>query len=158
VYCCHGGALHTVSVYVLTQNHAFSKAVESARMHTLSVRFADTSTHTSTCTLRTLSMLAYNMLHLQNTTTAASTATLLPLHCCCVVYTQALFPDNTYGVDSGGDPAAIPTLTFDYFKNFHRRFYHPANARIYFYGDDPVPKRLELLDEVSSNVYQCNAC
>eukprot|EP00953_Heterococcus_sp_UTEX-ZZ885_P017019 9553-Heterococcus_DN1.PRE.2 len=60
---------------------------------------------------------------------------------------QALFPDNTYGVDSGGDPAAIPTLTFDYFKNFHRRFYHPANARIYFYGDDYVPKRLELLDE-----------
>ena len=33
---------------------------------------------------------------------------------------QALFPDNTYGVDSGGDPAAIPKLTFDYFKNFHR--------------------------------------
>jgi hypothetical protein len=28
-----------------------------------------------------------------------------------------------------------------------RRFYHPANARVYFYGDDAVPKRLELLDE-----------
>lgn len=29
---------------------------------------------------------------------------------------QALFPDNTYGVDSGGDPTVIPKLTFDEFK------------------------------------------
>lgn len=29
---------------------------------------------------------------------------------------QALFPDNTYGVDSGGDPQDIPKLTFDEFK------------------------------------------
>jgi hypothetical protein len=26
---------------------------------------------------------------------------------------QALFPDNAYGVDSGGDPLRIPDLTFD---------------------------------------------
>lgn len=26
---------------------------------------------------------------------------------------HALFPDNTYGDDSGGDPAAIPDLNFD---------------------------------------------
>eukprot|EP00611_Tribonema_gayanum_P022355 TRINITY_DN4469_c0_g1_i1.p1 TRINITY_DN4469_c0_g1~~TRINITY_DN4469_c0_g1_i1.p1 ORF type:complete len:1067 (+),score=347.82 TRINITY_DN4469_c0_g1_i1:601-3801(+) len=70
---------------------------------------------------------------------------------------QALFPDNTYGVDSGGDPSAIPDLTFDYFKNFHRRFYHPANSRIYFYGDDPVPKRLELLDEYLSEFDSADA-
>ncbi|KAG5190324.1 Metalloenzyme, LuxS/M16 peptidase-like protein [Tribonema minus] len=60
---------------------------------------------------------------------------------------QALFPDNTYGVDSGGDPQDIPNLTYDYFQAFHRRFYHPANSRVYFYGDDAVPERLELLDE-----------
>ena len=59
---------------------------------------------------------------------------------------QALFPDNTYGVDSGGDPLAIPTLTFDAFKGFHERFYHPSNARVYFYGDDDPYERLELLD------------
>lgn len=29
---------------------------------------------------------------------------------------QALSPDNTYGVDSGGDPQVIPKLTFDEFK------------------------------------------
>jgi Zn-dependent M16 (insulinase) family peptidase len=60
---------------------------------------------------------------------------------------QALFPDNTYGVDSGGDPMAIPNLTFEYFKKFHQRFYHPGNSRIYFYGDDPVDKRLDMMCE-----------
>jgi Zn-dependent M16 (insulinase) family peptidase len=29
---------------------------------------------------------------------------------------QALSPDNTYGVDSGGDPNEIPKLTFEEFK------------------------------------------
>lgn len=30
---------------------------------------------------------------------------------------QSMFPDNQYGVDSGGDPKEIPNLTFDYFKD-----------------------------------------
>uniref|UniRef100_A0A7S2FA16 Peptidase M16C associated domain-containing protein n=1 Tax=Octactis speculum TaxID=3111310 RepID=A0A7S2FA16_9STRA len=60
---------------------------------------------------------------------------------------QVLFPDNTYGVDSGGDPPVIPDLTFDGFKGFHGEFYHPSNSRIFFYGDDAPEKRLELLDE-----------
>ncbi|CAN0127407.1 unnamed protein product [Ectocarpus sp. 6 AP-2014] len=59
---------------------------------------------------------------------------------------KTIFPDNAYGVDSGGDPTAIPSLTFEYFKGFHQRFYHPGNSRVYFYGDDPPLKRLELLD------------
>jgi len=33
-----------------------------------------------------------------------------------VTLLQALFPDNTYGVDSGGDPQVIPKLTFEEFK------------------------------------------
>lgn len=31
-------------------------------------------------------------------------------------FMQALFPDNAYGVDSGGDPQVIPKLTFEEFK------------------------------------------
>jgi Zn-dependent M16 (insulinase) family peptidase len=62
----------------------------------------------------------------------------------------SLYPDNAYGVNSGGDPKAIPDLTYDYFKNFHRRFYHPSNAKIVFYGDDPDGRRLEMLDEYLS--------
>lgn len=49
---------------------------------------------------------------------------------------QALFTDNTYGVDSGGDPKVIPSLTWENFSGFHKKFYHPTNSRIYFYGDD----------------------
>jgi Zn-dependent M16 (insulinase) family peptidase len=59
---------------------------------------------------------------------------------------QSLYPDNAYGVNSGGDPKAIPDLTYSYFKNFHARFYHPSNARIVFYGDDPADHRLDMLD------------
>lgn len=60
---------------------------------------------------------------------------------------QSIFPDNTYGVDSGGDPVEIPNLSFEQFANFHQKFYHPANSRIFFAGDDDVAKRLEIMDE-----------
>lgn len=62
----------------------------------------------------------------------------------------SLYPNTTYGVNSGGDPAAIPDLTYEYFKEFHRRFYHPSNSRVVFYGDDDPKKRLELLEEYFS--------
>lgn len=60
---------------------------------------------------------------------------------------RALFPDNAYYFDSGGDPAEIPDLTYEQFKQFHATYYHPSNARIYFYGDDDPIERLRLLDE-----------
>lgn len=66
------------------------------------------------------------------------------------VVQQALFPGNTYGVDSGGDPATIPQLTFERFADFHARFYHPSNSRLWFYGDDDPEKRLAILDKVLS--------
>ena len=64
---------------------------------------------------------------------------------------QSIFPDTTYGVDSGGDPRHIPALTFDQFKRFHDDFYHPSNARIYFYGDDDPEQRLALLHDYLSD-------
>jgi len=60
---------------------------------------------------------------------------------------HSLFPDNAYGVDSGGDPRKIPDLTYEQFKRFHEKYYHPSNAFIYFYGDDDPDRRLELMDE-----------
>jgi len=59
---------------------------------------------------------------------------------------QSVFPDNPYGADYGGDPKEIPDLDFDYLRNFHKKYYHPSNAKFWFYGDDPADKRLELLD------------
>lgn len=60
---------------------------------------------------------------------------------------RSIFPDNTYGVDSGGDPTVIPDLSFEQFADFHAKFYHPGNSRIYFSGDDDVLNRLEIMDE-----------
>ncbi|MBN2515767.1 MAG: insulinase family protein, partial [Deltaproteobacteria bacterium] len=60
---------------------------------------------------------------------------------------QSLFPDNSYGLDSGGDPERIPYLSFEQFSDFHRNYYHPSNARIFFSGDDDPDRRLSLVDE-----------
>ena len=60
---------------------------------------------------------------------------------------QLLFPDNTYGFDSGGDPLIMPELTYEQFSTFHKKTYHPSNARIFFYGDDPADERLRILNE-----------
>jgi len=61
---------------------------------------------------------------------------------------QSLFPDNAYGLDSGGDPKEIPNLTYEQFYDFHKRYYHPSNARIFFYGDDDPLERLNRLESV----------
>ncbi len=60
---------------------------------------------------------------------------------------RSLFPDNTYGFDSGGDPAVITELTYEQFKAFHDTLYHPSNSRIFFYGDDDPAERLRVMDE-----------
>lgn len=79
---------------------------------------------------------------------------------------------------TGGDPAAIPDLTYKGFKTFHEEHYHPSNSLLYFYGDDDEGKRLEIagdylsgfaekaLDfkprhqvrEVCLSVYTCGVC
>jgi presequence protease len=62
----------------------------------------------------------------------------------------SLYPDNTYGVDSGGDPKIILDLTYEKLQAFYRRYYHPSNARFFFYGDDDPDERLRRLDAVLS--------
>ncbi len=59
----------------------------------------------------------------------------------------SLFPDTPYGVESGGDPDAIPNLTQERFTEFHKRFYHPSNSYIFAYGDLDLAKMLRFLDE-----------
>ncbi|MBN2538891.1 MAG: insulinase family protein, partial [Deltaproteobacteria bacterium] len=60
---------------------------------------------------------------------------------------QSIFPDTTYGLDSGGDPAVIPELGYEQFRNFHKTYYHPSNARIFFAGDDNPEERLRLVND-----------
>ncbi len=59
----------------------------------------------------------------------------------------SLFPDTTYGRESGGDPAAIPALTQDAFIGFHSKYYHPSNSYIFLYGDMDIEEKLKYLDE-----------
>ncbi|MCA9953812.1 MAG: insulinase family protein [Anaerolineales bacterium] len=59
---------------------------------------------------------------------------------------STMFPDNAYRNDSGGDPEVMPNLTYEQFRTFHETYYHPANSRIVFYGDDDPDKRLALAD------------
>ncbi len=68
-----------------------------------------------------------------------------------------LFPDNTYGFDSGGNPDYIPDLSYQRFIKFYKRFYHPSNSYIYLYGDYDLLKELKFInDEYLSHFEKSN--
>ena len=58
-----------------------------------------------------------------------------------------LYPHTPYQHESGGDPVNIPDLTYEYYLDFHRRYYHPSNSYIYLYGDMDMAERLTWIDE-----------
>ncbi|MGP0566593.1 MULTISPECIES: insulinase family protein [unclassified Nitrospina] len=60
---------------------------------------------------------------------------------------HSLFPKTPYGYESGGDPLRIPQLTYDEFKEFHRKYYHPTNSRLFIYGDGDTNEYLKYLNE-----------
>lgn len=60
---------------------------------------------------------------------------------------NSLFPDTAYGVESGGNPEFIPTLTYEKFKEFHKKYYHPSNSYITIYGNCDMESTLKWLDE-----------
>jgi Zn-dependent M16 (insulinase) family peptidase len=57
----------------------------------------------------------------------------------------ALFPDVTYGYNSGGDPKVIPSLTYQELKDFHQTYYHPSRCLFFFYGDMPLEDHLDFI-------------
>ena len=61
---------------------------------------------------------------------------------------ENLYPNSIYAFDSGGDPDVIPTLTYDQFREFHRTYYSPTNARFFFYGDITTAEHLTFLFEM----------
>lgn len=60
---------------------------------------------------------------------------------------NSLYPDITYGLESGGDPQVIPELSYEAFLDFHRKYYHPSNSYIYLYGNMDSAEYLEFIDE-----------
>ena len=59
---------------------------------------------------------------------------------------RALFKDDIYRFDSGGDPSHITDLTYEDLKNAHGKYYHPTNAKIVLDGKMDLDKILPLLD------------
>lgn len=58
-----------------------------------------------------------------------------------------ILPSNTYGVNSGGDPMVIPSLTYSDLVAFHDRYYHPSNSRFYSYGNFNLENHLQYLND-----------
>ncbi len=65
-----------------------------------------------------------------------------------------LFPDNGYGLSSGGYPTAIPTLTQEAFIDFHKKYYHPSNSYIFLYGDADLDKELSFINSAYLSNYE----
>ncbi len=60
---------------------------------------------------------------------------------------RALYPTTTYRHNSGGEPADIPSLSWQQLKEFHARFYHPSNAYFFSYGNFPLEGHLRTIEE-----------
>ena len=60
---------------------------------------------------------------------------------------KAVLPGTTYDFESGGDPECIPDLSWEGLKAFHRKWYSPANCRIFLAGNIPTEKQLSFLDK-----------
>lgn len=56
-----------------------------------------------------------------------------------------LFPDTTYGFNSGGNPTEIPTLTYQQLCDFHHHYYHPSRCLFFFYGSIPLEHHLDFI-------------
>lgn len=63
------------------------------------------------------------------------------------VISTALFPDLTYGINSGGDPKDIPKLTYQQLCDFHREFYNPSRCLFFFYGNLPLAAHLDFIKD-----------
>jgi hypothetical protein len=64
------------------------------------------------------------------------------------VIQEKLYPDTTYAFDSGGEPDVIPSLTYEEFREFHRTYYSPTNARFFLYGDIPTEDHLVFIQQM----------
>ncbi|MCD7738553.1 MAG: insulinase family protein [Lachnospiraceae bacterium] len=60
---------------------------------------------------------------------------------------NSLYPDTSYGLESGGDPECIPDLTYEQFLEFHHTLYHPSNSFIYLYGNMDLWEKLLFIHE-----------
>lgn len=61
---------------------------------------------------------------------------------------KQIFPDLFFRFNSGGDPAFIPELTYEQFKETYHRFYSSQNAIFYLSGNMGLEAELAHIDSV----------
>lgn len=59
----------------------------------------------------------------------------------------SLLKNSVYQKDSGGDPLEIPSITYEDFKNFHKKWYRADNCLVFLYGNIPTTEQLDFLQE-----------
>lgn len=60
---------------------------------------------------------------------------------------KMLYPDSPLGYIAGGNPESIPNLTYDTFKETHRKFYSPSNGKIFLDGNIDIEEILKIIDD-----------
>ncbi len=65
-----------------------------------------------------------------------------------------LFPTTTYHYNSGGDPEAIPDLSYAELKRFYKTHYHPSNAIFMTFGNLPVGEHHERIEQRALGRFQ----
>lgn len=58
-----------------------------------------------------------------------------------------LLPDLPYGHNTGGNPRDIPSLSYEELVEFHETFYQPSRCLFFFYGNLPLQKHLDFIEE-----------
>ncbi len=58
-----------------------------------------------------------------------------------------IYPTTTYRHNSGGEPAAIPSLSWQQLRDFHARYYHPSNAWFFSSGNLDLPELLAVVEK-----------
>lgn len=64
---------------------------------------------------------------------------------------KELYRGTSYSYNSGGDPYAITTLTYEDFVNYYKYYYHPSNAYFFLYGNMDFEKNLEIIASYLEN-------
>lgn len=66
------------------------------------------------------------------------------------------FPNSQYVHYSGGYPQEIPSLTYQDFLNFYKKYYQPSNATIHTFGNFSLENFHNQVDTVLSNYIKDN--
>ena len=66
---------------------------------------------------------------------------------------ESLFPDTPVPPRIGWGPSVIPAPALEAAREFHARYYHPSNCRIFLYGDIPLEDILSFLHQNFLSAY-----